>query len=425
VPHSQSQPNSQFALKAQARLDKIPMAIFDTMENIKKVAFPSNIKLAFANDDFELARNFLREYDGSQATFNSYRREVERLLQWAWLIQEKSILQLSRLDLEEYLNFCKKPPLYWISTAKVPRFIEQNGLRTPNPAWRPFVVTVSKVAMRKGINPDPKAYLFSDRAFKEIFAVLSSFYNYLIIEGSTEINPLLQIRQKSRFLRKTQDTPPIRRLTELQWDYVIETARQLASQNPKKHERTLFIMSALYGMYLRISELTAIPRWEPKMNHFYKDNDENWWFTTVGKGNKQRNITVSDAMLSSLKRWRKYLGIAALPSPDDNSCLIPKSRGDGAISSTNQIRNIVQFCFDYTVNRMQVDGFEEEANNLQSATVHWLRHTGISDDVKIRPREHVRDDAGHSSSLTTDKYIDIDLRERHASGKKKLIDRAI
>lgn len=72
---------------------------------------------------------------------------------------------------------------------------------------------------------------------------------------------------------------------------------------------------------------------------------------------------------------------------------------------------------------MKKDGFEEEANNLQSATVHWLRHTGISDDVKFRPREHVRDDAGHSSSLTTDHYIDIDSRERHASGKKKLIDR--
>lgn len=69
------------------------------------------------------------------------------------------------------------------------------------------------------------------------------------------------------------------------------------------------------------------------------------------------------------------------------------------------------------------DGFEEESHSLQSATVHWLRHTGISDDVKIRPREHVRDDAGHSSSLTTDRYIDIDLRERHASGKKERIDK--
>ena len=48
-----------------------------------------------------------------------------------------------------------------------------------------------------------------------------------------------------------------------------------------------------------------------------------------------------------------------------------------------------------------------------------LRHTGISDDVKIRPKEHVRDDAGHSSSAITDKYIDIERRERHKSAKGK------
>lgn len=58
---------------------------------------------------------------------------------------------------------------------------------------------------------------------------------------------------------------------------------------------------------------------------------------------------------------------------------------------------------------------------LKSATVHWLRHTGISEDVKFRPREHVRDAAGHASMATTDRYFDSDLRERHESGRKKLI----
>lgn len=408
----------------QDKLLNTPLAIFDTIDTIKKISLPAHIKLPFANSDFELARNFLREYNGNQATFNSYRREIERLLQWAWLIQKKSIIKLSRVDIENYFNFCKHPPINWITTAKVARFIEQDGMRIPNKDWRPFVVTVSKSQASRGEIPNPKKYLMSDRAIKEIFSVLGSFYNYLILEGATELNPVLQIRQKSRFLRKTQGAPIIRRLTELQWDYVIETAKQLAEMNPKKHERTLFIMSALYGMYLRISELTASLRWEPRMNHFSKDNDENWWFTTVGKGNKQRNITVSDAMLTALKRWRIYLNLTALPTPDDNSPIIPKERGTGPISSTNQIRNIVQFCFDYTIRRMQEDGFAEEANNLQSATVHWLRHTGISDDVKVRPREHVRDDAGHSSSLITDHYIDIDSRERHASGRKKLIDRS-
>jgi hypothetical protein len=42
--------------------------------------------------------------------------------------------------------------------------------------------------------------------------------------------------------------------------------------------------------------------------------------------------------------------------------------------------------------------------------------------VKSRPREHVRDDAGHGSSAITDRYIDVELRARHASARKKIID---
>lgn len=77
--------------------------------------------------------------------------------------------------------------------------------------------------------------------------------------------------------------------------------------------------------------------------------------------------------------------------------------------------------FDEFCEMLRRDKFADEADALAHATVHWLRHTGISDDVKIRPREHVRDDAGHSSSSITDKYIDIDLRERHASANNKRI----
>lgn len=54
-------------------------------------------------------------------------------------------------------------------------------------------------------------------------------------------------------------------------------------------------------------------------------------------------------------------------------------------------------CFDEAYQRMCKDGLNEDAGDLKLATVHWLRHTGISEDVKSRPREHVRDDAGHAS----------------------------
>jgi hypothetical protein len=73
-------------------------------------------------------------------------------------------------------------------------------------------------------------------------------------------NPVALIRQKSKFIRQNQGHPKIRRLSELQWQYVITAAKNLVNENPDLHERTFFIMSALYSMYLRISELAASKR---------------------------------------------------------------------------------------------------------------------------------------------------------------------
>ncbi len=399
-----------------------PLALFDALEYIEQPEHSHSLYAHFKLDDYERALSFLKCYVGSKGTFNSYRREVERLLQWCWIIQQKSIIELKRDDIEAFMKFCLKPPVNWIGIKKSPKFILKDGIREPNPEWRPFVVTVSKAAHRNGIQPDVNKFELSQGAIKESFAILSSFYNYLIQEEYTTVNPVALIRQKSKFVRKQQSQQQIKRLTELQWLYVIKAAKVLAAADPEIHERTLFIMSALYGMYLRISELASSERWQPSMNHFHRDHDGNWWFTTVGKGNKERQIAVSDSMLESLKRWRRYLQLTALPTPADNSPLLPKYNGRGGITSTTYLRDIVQLCFDTAIEHLNADNHAEEAEMLLEATAHWLRHTGISDDVRHRPREHVRDDAGHSSSATTDRYIDVQLRERHRSAKDKVID---
>lgn len=400
---------------------KSPLPIFDSLEHIDKVddnsSFSSNINI----QDYRKSFEFLKSYTGSQGTFNAYRREIERLLHWCTLISLKSLIELKRQDIEEFIHFCQKPPKAWIGVNKVPRFINKEGERSANPEWRPFVVTISKIAHQKGERPNPKDFEISQSALKDTFAILGSFFNYLLQDEYVSINPVALIRQKSKFIRKSQGPSKIRRLSVHQWQYVITTAQHMAEASPELHERTFFMMSLLYGMYLRISELAASKRWTPQMNHFYRDSEGSWWFTTVGKGNKQRQIAVSDSMLEALKRWRKYLGLPSLPSPADLSPLLPKSKGDGTISSTTYIRKIVQTCFDQAVHHLNQDGFREEAESLAEATVHWLRHTGISDDVKRRPREHVRDDAGHGSGAITDKYIDIELKERHKSAKSKLI----
>ena len=201
----------------------------------------------------------------------------------------------------------------------------------------------------------------------------------------------------------------------------MDAAESLAAENPSRHERTLFIMKALFAMYLRVSELVETPRWQPQMGHFQPDQEGNWWFITVGKGNKEREISVSNAMLEALKRYRRSRGLSTLPGPGEATPLVHKTRGRGGIGSTRQIRGIVQGCFDRAAATMRQEGFGEEAERLGAATVHWLRHTGISEDVKHRPREHVRDDAGHGSSAITDRYIDVERTERHASARHKRI----
>lgn len=403
----------------QAIVNSVPIPIFNSLVNMQSDSSSYKNSILKFPRDVEIAYNFLLSYRGSEATFNAYRREVERLIQWSWLKANKSILEITRSDIELFLEFCQAPPKSWIGSKNVARFIMQQGQFIPNAEWRPFVVSVSKAEFKNGVKPQVEQYSLSERAIRELLAINSSFFNFLIQENILEANPVSQLRQKSKFIRKKQSTMVIRRLSDLQWSYVIETAEIMAQQNPAIHERTLFMMTALYAMYLRISELTASTRWIPKMRDFHQDLDGNWWFTTVGKGNKERMISVSNNMLTALQRYRLSLNLTPLPSPSDMRPLILRAKGTGAISSTRQIRTIIQNCFNNAIIRMHDSNFHQEAEQLESVTAHWLRHTGISDDVKIRPREHVRDDAGHSSSAITDKYIDIELRARHASAKHK------
>ncbi|MGA0805241.1 MAG: tyrosine-type recombinase/integrase [Pseudohongiellaceae bacterium] len=399
---------------------KPPVPFFDTLQEMpnpfrQRVVSVAHLQLepepAHAVADYQFASEFLYSYRGSPDTFSAYRREVEHFLHWCWLVAHKSLRDLRREDIEAYVEFARKPPRTWIGPGNVARYLNSEGQRRPNPDWRPYASSAAD-----------GGYSLSQSGVQAIFGILSSFFNYLIQEEYLESNPVLQIRQKGKFLRKSQAQKPIRRLSTLQWSYVIEIAEKMAKDQPLVHERTLFIMNALFGMYLRISELVETPRWTPRMGDFERDLQGNWWFRTVGKGNKERVISVSDSMLAALKRFRLSRGLSELPAPGEATSLIHKTRGQGGITSTRQIRGIVQQCFDLAVHALQKDGFSEEATQLGAATVHWLRHTGISEDVKFRPREHVRDDAGHGSSAITDRYIDVQLSERHASARRKIIN---
>lgn len=401
----------------------IPQPLIDTCDHLKEKNWEKFVPPSFAPHDLSCVLHYLTQYDNNKATFESYRRETERLIQWSWLIEKKSLLDLKRQDIENYIKFCLNPPKSWIGFKKVSRFITRNSERIPNLEWRPFVATVSKIDHKNGLKPDKQDYQLSQKAIREIFTVLSSFYNYLALEEKVSNNPITLIKQKSKYIQKTQHQAQVMRLSEKQWETCLDTVKDMATNAPDKHERILFIISALYLLYLRISELCASDRWVPEMRHFYQDSQGCWWFKTVGKGNKMRDIAVPDDMLAALKRYRVSMQLTPLPSINDQSPLLPKEKGKGAMTSSRHIRRLVQECFDKTIQNLRNLGFTTEADGFESATVHWLRHTGISDDINMRgrPVAHVRDDAGHSSSAITDRWF---CRKKSETRLKLLPSRA-
>jgi integrase len=401
----------------------IPQALFDTLDNLS-----GNTKLVYdriktlcidaAAREFELCLEFLKSYGNSADTYTAYRREIERFLHWAWLVCKKPLKDITRNEIRDYLTFVNDPPKSWIATKNADRYVNgPDGLRIPNPEWRPFVVRISKVHRRLGNQPDKSNYQLGNKSIAAIFAALSSLFTFLQQESYLEVNPVSLIRQKKGYIQRQQVRKVTRKLSRLQWMHVITAAQEMAQENPA-HERSLFLMSAFYLLGLRISELAYTDERMATMGSFAPDKNGLWWFTTIGKGNKVRDIAVPDELMDALKAYRQSLDFPPLPSRMEATPLLGKLKGKKGLGS-RQIRNLVQVVFDRAINDLLRQGKKDEAEDLATATVHWLRHTAISNDVESRPREHIRDDAGHESPGTMDQYIDIDREARHQSAQHK------
>ena len=116
------------------------------------VGYLENIPAATnAREGYLAVRGFLKSYAGNEATFNSYRTHVERLLLWSLLVAKKPLLELRRSDAEQFMEFCLRPPEAWIGPVVKSRFLASPGAHGTegktfhvNPAWRPLSQTAPK-----------------------------------------------------------------------------------------------------------------------------------------------------------------------------------------------------------------------------------------------------------------------------------------
>jgi len=376
------------------------------------------------SQDFIQAQAFLRSYSRkSEATYRSYRNEIERLLLWSWTVIGKDITQLKRGELETFFDFVHSPPAVWVAESVQDRFKLISGEWRQNENWRPFVAKIAKEDRKEAqaagleVRPVKDGHKLSGEAMKICFSAISCFFDYLSDEGLTFGNPIPAIRKQSPFLIKGVTQKNIKRLSGLQWDYVLSCS-ELAANQDANYERMLFIVALLKTLYLRVSELSERSNWQPVWQHFWEDSDGNHWLKVLGKGNKIRDISVPSALFPFIKRYKQYREQLSTHF-NSNAALVVKNRGVGGMSS-RQLRYIVQEAFDMAYDKMLSESFEDEAKALREATTHWLRHTGASQDISTRPLKHMADDLGHASMGTTDQvYIQSDMKERARTGKDR------
>lgn len=415
-----------------------PQPLFETYDNFIEQDFsmygsPLACVASFLNEceaalepdrGYAAVRAFLRAFSDNAQTFNSYRSHTERLLLWALLVQGKPLNHLKRQDAQDYLDFCRNPPADWVGPVTRSRFlnnpsaVDAREAWMPNPKWHPFNMKSSKAMAAESLGT--QHYQAANGTLNQVYTVCSRFYEFLIEDGFTQANPFRLLKKGNRFSTQELEVASSRALTPLQWDFVLDTVEDMANAEPERHERTLFIVATLFAMYLRVSDLAGRKNWKPTMGDFRLDDEGNWWYFTVGKGNKAAKIAVRDVYVERyLKRYRRFLGLSELPYLGESTPLIKTLKGRAGLSD-RQIRALLQAVFDKAVEKMRSEGrANHEIESLRCASAHWLRHTSATFDAPLRNPKDLQEDLRHSNlSTTQNTYYHAHDQERAHSVKR-------
>lgn len=344
-----------------------------------------------AATDIQAIKAWLARFVDSPNTFSSYRKEAERLLLWSTVCVRKPVSSLSHEDLLAYQRFLSdpQPASQWVMGVKC-------KVARSHPAWRPFAGPLSPASARLAI------------------IILNTMFSWLVTAGYLAGNPLSLSRQRIR-----RSKPRITRyLDDRVWDEVKQTVEALARQSDREREhyfRLRWLFSLLYLSGMRISEVV-----ENGMAGFFCRRDsagrERWWLEVTGKGNKTRIIPATQELMTELSRYRQEKGLSLFPVPNEPTPLLLPIGSQKRFLTRSAVHLMVKSVFRATAERILADdpGRAWEAQQIEQASAHWLRHTAGShmanSSVDLR---HVRDNLGHESINTTNTYLHASDDARH------------
>lgn len=364
----------------------------DGREGINR-APAGTIKQIAAEDDLGAVSCWLAEFHDSPHTFRNYRKEVERLLLWAFHERSKPLSSLVREDLLRYEAFLQDPQPRdrWCG----PRVARQEE------GWRPFEGPLSQASRRQAL------------------VILNSLFAYLVAAGYLASNPISLIRRRNR-MSKPDTTTVERFLDQDLWTHLLRfidaMPRETQGQRARQ-ERVRYLFSLLYLLGPRVSEVAS-----HTMGSFVERRGK-WWWVVLGKGDKEAAIPVNQEMLTALERYRLFLGLPALPSPDETTPLLPSISGTRPVTA-NMVYRIVKDVLARAADAIQAED-ARKADKLRKASTHWLRHTAITHqaDAGIELR-YLNRSARHAKLETTAIYLHADDDAWHEAMEQHRLQKA-
>lgn len=374
---------------------------------------PEEGLLVRVHNDREAIGYFLEQYSTSPGTLRIYSREVERFALWAFHVKNKAVSSISATDVEQYITFLANPvPASLWCGPKAPR---------ETPEWRPFV---------KGIEVNARLAALS---------AINSMFGYWVQIGYLRGNPLGVFRKlKEKIIngelgaagvkpkRKSpraavvidQGAKKIERFFDQEmWDATVQSVQDMhveggTNEANAEYERARFMMAMLFMLAPRVSEIET-----HCMNSFVEEGGH-WWWYVVGKGAKLGKVAVPDQMLEALIRYRLFLGLTAVPTPNDDSPLLRNIRHPGESITARRLNQILKEIFGRAADKLPKERIHI-AEKLRKASAHWGRHTSITNQVQSgMDYLHVQRNARHKNFATTEFYIHDNENKRHEDSQK-------
>ena len=349
-----------------------------------------------AQTDIEALKAWLARFLDTRTTFDSYRKESERLLLWATVELQKPMSSLTHEDLLVYQRFLgnPQPAERWVMKAgrKWSRF---------EPDWRPFAGPLAPTSQRQAI------------------IILNTMFSWLVNAGYLAGNPLSLSRQRQRKAK-----PRITRfLDDELWREVKATIETMPRETDREREhyfRVRWLFSLLYLCGLRISEVI-----QNTMGGFFvrrdSEGEDRWWLEITGKGDKERLVPATAELMIELTRYRRENGLMPYPLSGEPTPLLLPIGGKQRSLTRSAVHLIVKEVFSRTAARIRERGieFERLARLVEDASAHWMRHTAGSNMADSMDLRNVRDNLGHSSISTTNTYLHTEDDQRHKETEAK------